>query len=72
MKKKLTTKQLLASININISQYLALFSYHPDLSEQYTKKGPGRKHKQGVQKYVSRQQEYSMYRRHMVTKEPMW
>lgn len=56
-KKKQTTQELLSSISCNVSAYLRMFSYHPDLSEQYTKSGPGRKHKQGVQKYVPHQQE---------------
>lgn len=56
-KKKQTTQELLSSISCNVSAYLRMFRYHPDLSEQYTKRGPGRKHKQGVQKYVPHQQE---------------
>lgn len=51
-KKKLTTQQLLASIKVNITDYLAQFRYHADLSEQFTKRGPGRKHKQGKARYV--------------------
>lgn len=47
MKKQISTQVLLNSINVNIPQFLAQFRYHADRSEQYTKKGPGRKHKQG-------------------------
>lgn len=47
MKKKLTTQQLLKSIKVDLSHFLRMFSVHSDLSEQHSKKGPGRKHKQG-------------------------
>lgn len=56
-KKQLTTKELLASIKVSITGYLREWRYHADPSEQYTKKGPGRKHKQGKQKYIPAQTE---------------
>ncbi len=46
-KEKPTTQQLLASIKVNVSAYIASWRYHADRSEQHTKRGPGRKHKQG-------------------------
>lgn len=49
---KLSGAERLKRISVNIHAYYALFSRHMDLSEQYTKKGPGRKHKQGVQEYI--------------------
>lgn len=52
MRKKFNAAMLLKGMNVNISAFLRMFSYHPDLSEQYTKKGPGRKHKQGKRSYV--------------------
>lgn len=53
-KQGITTEQLLKTINVNISAYikrLALMQPY-DLSEQHSKKGPGRKHKQGECTYI--------------------
>ncbi len=51
-KKQINSAVLLKGMNVNISAFLRLFAYHPDRSEQHTKKGPGRKHKQGKASYV--------------------
>lgn len=52
-------QKVLANVNVNVSAFLRdLWARQPtDLSEQYTKKGPGRKHKQGVAKYIPREVE---------------
>lgn len=51
-KKTITTKELLASIKVSVTDYLREWRYHADKSEQYSKKGPGRKHKQGKPVWV--------------------
>lgn len=66
MKKQQTAQELLSTLKFNLTQFLA--DLRPAVqnhfaSEQYTKKGPGRKHKQGHPKYIARQQEYSSFRR---------
>ncbi len=46
--------KVLKGINVHLSAFLMLlyFRQPTDKSEQYTKKGPGRKHKQGKARYV--------------------
>lgn len=45
---------VLKGMNVHLSAFLAFMAFRQpsDLSEQYTKKGPGRKHKQGKARYV--------------------
>lgn len=66
MKKKvMTTKELLASIKIILTEvYAELRAVYPDSWRvaSFTKQGPGRYHKQGTGAWVSRQQEYSSFR----------
>lgn len=45
-KPVVTTKELLNSIKVDVSFFLKTWFHYNDLSEQYTKKGPGRKHKE--------------------------
>jgi hypothetical protein len=52
-------QKVLSTIKVELSAFLRdLWAKQPsDLSEQYTKKGPGRKHKQGKAIYIPRQLE---------------
>ncbi len=64
-KEAMTTQQLLSSIKVNVSEFINSFRGMVHLNAKmpsFTKKGPGRYHRQGVQKYKPRQQEYSKYR----------
>lgn len=74
MSKKIkpTTSELLKSITVNLTAYIGSFSYHADRSEQYTKAGPGRKHKQGKAKYIPRTEEFSAFRVDPVTGKKGW
>ena len=45
-KPVVTTQELLNSIKVDVSFFLKTWFHYNDLSEQYTKKGPGRKHKE--------------------------
>lgn len=71
-KIRLTTEQLLKSIVVHLSAYIGSFGYHADPSEQYTKAGPGRKHKQGKAKYIPRTEEFSAFRVDSVTGKKRW
>lgn len=65
-KNAITTAEFLKSIVVNVSHHILSFARHENntKSEQYCKKGPGRKAKIGKQEYVPSEQEYSPFRRY--------
>lgn len=54
MRKNFNAALVLKGMNIHLSAFLAFMAFRQpaDLSEQHSKKGPGRKHKQGKARYV--------------------